>query len=386
MKKFLVVCAAAMLCCSLAFAQEAEDTGRGAELSIIPRLDAGILYERESKAFMPLLGNTSLYTLFEGNFSDSWSFSLCNHWLASDWGYGNFSDDLWGPIKGLYHLNIPGKAVNANNFVDWLYVTYAPGDFELTLGKQVLLMGGFEFDDYDVDVDNMLASDFWSSYTCYQWGFTAAWNIPKGIGKVSVQAALSPWNRGLSLGLGWDGTYGPYSMKWSVLSQPSLHANAKFDMLVSLGNRLTFGGFSATIDYFNACGDLNYLQDDFEVHYPSIAGHTLVGNFAYSIEDKVDFGLKAVWNHGDKNHPYGLTSEGLPFIPAAVESGDADYCNFAGFSNLTGGLWAHWYPLRNSTALRVQAQAGIRNYSIADGGGYIFATLGVTYNLNLKLW
>ena len=389
MKRFLVVCAAAMLCCSLVRAQEADDTGRGAELSIIPRVDVGVLYDLESKSASVSFGNTNLYTLFEGNFSEQWSFSLCNHWMASDWGYPSFQEGLAGPTAGLYHINLPGSGNNANNFLDWVYVTWAPQNFEFTLGKQQTLVGGFEFDDYDFDVNPLMASDFWSSYTCYQWGLTAAYNLPNEIGRVAVQATTNAVNRSIGLGLGWDGTYGPYSMKWSVYASPSYeykeYPSAPWNVLVSLGNRLELGDFTFTADYFNACGDPNYLGDGNQVFYPSVYGNTVVTSFAFNLDDKWDFGAKGAWNKVNVDHPYGYQDKESVVIPAAYSDPENELIAAVDMPSVNAGAWVSWYPLAESQALRVQASAGV-NSMRRDGTGYVFALLGVTYNFALKLW
>ena len=71
MKKYLVVCAAAlmMLPCFPLLSQEADEPGPGVEFTIIPRLD--LSYEESELA----LGNSSLYSLFEGNITENLSFS-----------------------------------------------------------------------------------------------------------------------------------------------------------------------------------------------------------------------------------------------------------------------------------------------------------------------
>ena len=162
MKKFLVVCAAATLCCSLVSAQEAEDAGSGAVLSIIPRLDAGMLYDFEGKEASFSFGNTSLYTLFEGNISQNWSFSIANHWVASDgWAGGAFNDAIGTPTADLYSFHLPFQGVETcdPNFLDWAYLTYSPGDFSFSLGKVVLLFGGWESDEYDFADFSFKSSD-----------------------------------------------------------------------------------------------------------------------------------------------------------------------------------------------------------------------------------
>ena len=91
MKKILVVCAALLLPCFLVRAQEADDTGTGVGLSVIPRLDLSF----DDGQFT--LGNSSIYTLFEGNITEHLSFSVENHWA----GFYDVSD-IFGATKELY--------------------------------------------------------------------------------------------------------------------------------------------------------------------------------------------------------------------------------------------------------------------------------------------
>ena len=81
MKK-LVVLAASILLCTLAQAQGADDSGASAGITIVPRIDFNPVFSGSDKEVT--LGNSSLYSLFEGNISENLSFSVCNHWLSSE--------------------------------------------------------------------------------------------------------------------------------------------------------------------------------------------------------------------------------------------------------------------------------------------------------------
>ena len=67
MKK-LVVLAASILLCTLAQAQGADDSGTSAGITIIPRIDY-TPYFYDGKYDESTLGNSSLYSLFEGDIS-----------------------------------------------------------------------------------------------------------------------------------------------------------------------------------------------------------------------------------------------------------------------------------------------------------------------------
>ena len=365
MKRILIVfCLAAVLSSPTASAQDAPS---GGVLSLIPKLEGGVLYDTEGETASPGFGNTSFYTLFEGDISPRWSFSLCNHWAAVDpWG-SDFS--AFAATADLYHFNVPRKgANNAANFLDWAYVTYASGPFRFTAGKQGVYAGGFESDDYDFDVNPFLASTFWGSYTCYQWGVTAECLLT-GSTTLGVQLTTSPLNDGICLGLGWTGEYGPYSMKWGILTYDErMQELSSWSAVLSLGNRLTLGPLTLTVDWMNRCGDPFFLGEGFRCSYPAVRGNTVVGSALYTHgSGKWDLGAKAAWNGVSRRSPYGQEDLSAP-------------------QTLSAGVWGSWYPLRDSQNLRVQAAAGLTEYTLEGRTGYLFATLGVTWNFEITLW
>lgn len=353
MKKFLVVCAAATLCCSLVSAQEAEDAGRGAELSIVPRFDAGILRSVEDKSTSFNFGNTSLYTFFEGNISESWSFSLCNHWVASDWGATTLQEAIGAPTKALYQIYKPFGGEAANNFLDWAYLSYAPGNFEFSLGKMPMIVGGFEFDENDVDVHPIATSLFWNTFTVYQPAFAASWTTPSEMTTFTLQVSADQFNRRPSYGLKWAGEYGPFSTNWSAVLvsyiAPEDPASVTLRPILSFGNRLTLGHFSLTADFINRCGDPAYER-------PDISGHTLLTTLAYAPSEQFNMAVRCAWNR---------VKEDLDLY------GSGDF--------LTTSLQANWYPIEDDDMFRIQFCAGMMDKSP-------FAVLGTTWNFGFKIW
>lgn len=359
MKKFLVVCAAATLCCSLVNAQEAEDTGRGAGLSIIPRLDAGIYRSREDQSTSFNFGNTSLYTLFEGNISEKWSFSLCNHWVAGDWGATNFTDGIVNPTSGLYQIYKPMGGTAANNFMDWAYVSFAPGNFEFSLGKMPMLIGGFEFDEYDFDVHAMATSIFWNTFTVYQTAFQASWTTPSERTTFSAQISTDQYNHHLAYGLRWQGEYGPFSTNWSAVLARTYESYfsgpVQYYPILSFGNRLTLGDFSLTADFISRCGDPDYELAD-------VDGHTLLSTFAYAPSESFNMAFRCAWNQA--KYP-------APDAPGSAVFDRQDF--------LTTSLQANWFPVPDDDMLRIQFCAGLMDKDP-------FAILGMTWNFGFKIW
>jgi len=345
MKKILVVCAAITLSCFLVRAQEAEDTGRGAGLSIIPRLDAGILHSDETSFSF---GNTSLYTLFEGNITENWSFSVANHWGASDWGGTSFEDGILTPTADLYNLYLPFSGESGNNFLDWAYITYAPGSWAFSLGKMPLIVGGFEFDEYDFDVNPMTTTLFWNTFTVYQYGASAAWTTPNEAHTFTAQVAANQFNNSVGFGVKWNGQIGPWSTNYSVFMSKYARPWASSDAflpIISIGNRLDFEPFSLTVDFMNRCGDPYYTTTD-------LYGYTLLATAAYAPSESFDLSARFAWND------------------AYFELTDS-YENYYTYS-----LQGNWYPIDN---LRIQGCAGMMDEDF-------FATVGATYTFEFKLW
>ncbi len=153
MKK-LVVFAASMLSCFLVYSQEADDSGRSVGLSFIPRIDLST---------GSTLGDSSFYTLVEGDINEYFSFSICNHWWSAEDPQDLYKNTLY---------------TNGNTWTDWANLTIHLGSFDLTGGKMVMAMGGFEYDEYDYEVHSIQCSQLWNNLACYQWGGQISWTDP----------------------------------------------------------------------------------------------------------------------------------------------------------------------------------------------------------------
>ena len=358
MKKILVVCAAITLSCFLVRAQEAENTGSGAGLSVISRLDAGLNFDSREGTFFNF-GNTSLYTLFEGNISENWSFSVANHWLASDWTSAGFLDGLLAPTELLYvnTLNYPFSGHSGNSIFDWAYVTYNMGSWEFSGGKMPLLVGGFEFDEYDFDVNPITTSTFWNSFTVYQYGVSAAWTSQDEAHTVTLQLASDQNNTRPAFAVKWNGDlFGFWSTNYSLLIEQYYNLTRKAYSIIpvlSLGNRFTYNNFTLTADYISRAGDPLY-------NFPDIEGYTFLTTLGYTFDETLDVSLR---------YCHEKFAERIP-----DEEGNLVYY----YKDLWGNLsaQANWYPIEN---LRVQGCAGIRT-----GMPYIMA--GATYTFDFKLW
>ena len=340
MKRLLVVCAAALLPCFLVSAQEADNSDRSVELSVIPRIDLSPeFYNDGSGAFT--LGNTSLYSLFEGNLSENLSFSVANHWLS----FYTTDKALWADdTKALYKNTLK----RTGNWLDWANLTYSFEDFSLTLGKDMVTTGGIEFDDYDFDVHPILSSSLWNGFDCYQWGAKLGWS-PAEDQEITFQATTSPYVDKLfekpwfNFSLGWTGHIDEMETIWSATAIRRETVGGAFDpknffYLVTLGQRMELGDWLLSLDLSNASmmdGDLSY-------------GFTVMPSLTYHASEKVDF--------FGKGGAEGFLAQGE---------------DTPGAASWFAGIGMNWHPVEN---LRLHALAAYNDIwecsSISVGATY----------------
>lgn len=354
MKKLLVLLTALSLPCFLVHAQEAEETGRGAGLEIIPRFDAGaVTYPGSGEKYLSF-GNTSLYALCEGNFTENLSFSVMGHFIASDaWADGSVFKDAFGtPTADLYKFLpvLGGADKNYNNFLDWAYLSYGIGDFTVSAGKMALFCGGFEFDDYDYDVNPLSASIFWNSFLMYRHGVSVSWTAPSESTTLALQVTSDPYNCKPAYAGQWNGEYGAFSTIWSLTAFRNNFGPGKWNLLASLGNRLVLGDTRLTATYLNRCGDPLYTA-------PCVKGHTVTADATQSLGESIELGLKYCFNRAKDDNPYGNGMTADESIHGA-------------------GLCASWFPIED---LRLQCNAGFN-------GDLRYALVGITWHFKAKLW
>ena len=305
MKKLLVLFAA-MLPCFLALSQEAEGTGAYAEFQVIPRFDINPYFtpgQTGDGSSGWSFGNSSIYTLVEGAFSDNVSFTLSNHWLSADAFTELYTSTLYS---------------NSNNWLDIATVDFSFGDWTFTIGKDCRATGGFEFDEWDVDVDYLLAGDkplitsnLWYNLPSYQWGAKVGYSIGDHTG-LALQMVTSPFGeRPFASGLfcysgKWDGSYGPYSNMWSVSAVQRVDGG--FEWLVALANKVEVGdAFELGLDWYNIADVFYDPEEDIPTDF--LKGNTIRPSVTWTPSDKLDCRLVGnIYERGGELYDLNLGS------------------------------------------------------------------------------
>jgi len=164
----------------------------------------------------------------------------------------NFSYSLNQRLASTYYDDNSGF-----NGTNWLTLTYETDDFAVTVGKDALIMGSFEYDAYDLDSYYDMNSMFYNMFDCWQWGISGAW-YPAEDHEVIFQFADSPFSFDegdyFSYALGWRGAWEWYESYWTAnLWQ---YSQKQFVKAINLGNRFSFGNFSIDLDLMGRFGEL----------------------------------------------------------------------------------------------------------------------------------
>lgn len=256
------------------------------------------------------------------------------------------------------------KSTFDSNFfdsTDWLNVTYTVSDFDFSAGKQVVGIGGWEYDRNPVDLYS--TSLFWQNVPCFQFGVSAGYQFtPNGhlMAQVSQSMFHSSSNRNMyGYNLLWKGTHGI----WQTLYSANLteYAPGKYINYLMLGNRFTPGNFEIELDLMNrAASHQTFLFKDCSV----------IGEIAYR--------PAPAWRiHGKMTYDVNRTHTA------------ADLCVLPGTELSMAGGGIEFYPLKKKrTSLRLHANcyhSWGKNSNSADlmQKGTTVLDFGVSWDMNV---
>ncbi len=298
-------------------------------------------------------GNTSLYTLFEGGLGECFSYSVANHWLSSDPAplYANTfrTDDV--------------------NWLDWANITAYLGNFDMTAGKQSILLGSWEQDGYDYDACLNLGSSFWNNLQTYTWGLALGYTTPSENTYLSLQMNTSPFgeynNSGLfSYAFYLNGEYGCYRPIWSLNVmeyEEETYSHKGCIYVIALGNGLSFDALDIAFDWVARSYSLNNIFRE---------EMSMVASATYTFNDGFDLMLKGGWEFNQSGEDVFGYEDEPGFVPASLASMGRDY--------FFAGMQVNYYPLEDSEKLRIHGAVAANNYANS-----LSFTIGATYFLDL---
>lgn len=261
-----------------------------------------------------------------------------------------------------HRLNKQHSDASFFDATDWLYLAYRKDNWELSAGKQVVAIGGYEYDAAPIDL--YFCSEWWNNVPCYRWGGTVAYSLNEGKDKLSLQLCESPF-RGdsqeemFAYNLMWVGSHGLFSTTYSVNFVEYLPG--KFVNYISLGNRFSLGRFTVDLDVMNrAASGQAFIGKDFSV----------IGKVAWQPTNKLNVFAKASYdvNNADTGKDYLIAPD-------------------TEITRVGAGL--EYFPLQdNRNDVRIHV---VGSYSFGDNtnpAGVLldkqtYLTMGITWRMNL---
>jgi hypothetical protein len=167
-------------------------------------------------------------------------------------------------------LNKPSKDATFFDATDWITLNYQSGNWTFSGGKQVVGIGGFEYDGAPIDL--YFCSEYWNNIACYQYGASIAWDTDSRNDRLMFQFCESPFRRNVlnieneemfAYNVMWIGSHGIYSSLYSLNFIEYLPG--RFINYLVLGNRFTSGDFRLDLDFMNRAVNLKDFGKDFSV-------------------------------------------------------------------------------------------------------------------------
>ncbi len=92
-----------------------------------------------------------------------------------------------------YSIRYRAQKVQADPFAatDWATLTYSTDKWDFSAGKQVVAIGGYEYDRAPIDI--YFASEYWHQIACYQFGASATFKGGENT-RITAQICRSPYD------------------------------------------------------------------------------------------------------------------------------------------------------------------------------------------------
>lgn len=237
-------------------------------------------------------------------------------------------------------FNKVNSAADFVNNTDWLHLTYRPNqNWAISAGKQVVMIGGWEYDRAPIDV--YYCSEYWNNVSCFQLGASVAYTTNEGNDTLTFQVCQSPYDSSstdyYAYNLYWMGSHGFYTALHSL--NFSQYAPGKYDAYVVLGNQFKFGDATLQLDLMNrGVSGKELLFKNFSI----------MGEFSYLIANRVNLFAKVTYDKVGEEYPAGLFL--YPGTEMTRLGGGVEYYPLGGQGNRDVRLHAAYvYNIGNNT-------------------------------------
>lgn len=243
--------------------------------------------------------------------------------------FGNISDSFSYSYR--QRLNKAHADATFFDATDWIYLTYTTPNkhWSLSAGKQVVGIGGYEYDRAPIDL--YFCSEYWNNIACYQFGASATYATGDGDDKLMFQVCESPFRANAhgmyAYNLMWFGSHGWFNTIYSANMME--YMPGKYIYYLALGNEFRFGDCGKLqLDIMNRAAEgHSFLFKDFSV----------MSELSFNIGEKVGVFGKAT---------YDTNKSGIM----------ADYCVLPGTDITRVGAGIEFYPLpKGNRSVRLHA-------------------------------
>ncbi len=355
MKKFLFLAALAMSALT-SFSQEKEKTGfQISNLALEVRADFDYLNRKI---------DTSSYS------TSGFSGKFLNFKIA-----GNITDRFFYAYR--QRLNLKGLDTASDFFskTDYMYLGWQATEcFALSAGKQVVAMGGIEYDLAPIDV--YFHTEFWNTVACYQFGVNAIFTTRDKKNTFTAQLINSPFGGGSLSGLygynaHWRADYKHFDPVCSVNFYE--YGKDKFLNVIALGTAFSFGPVYGYVDYTNRASDSqnNFFFDDM-----TIDGRVGV----YFLKDKMSVYVKGGYDVNKAQEEKVLENNDLSEV--------YDHFILPGTDITFYGGGVEFFPMKGRQDIRLNAFFAVNDTRCLTeyrDGVFCFTRDKLTYQANVSL-
>lgn len=249
---------------------------------------------------------------------------------------GNITDGLSYSFR--HRLNRLNSSESFFNATDWVTLNYTTGNWSFSTGKQVVAIGGYEYDRAPIDL--YFCSEYWNNIACYQFGVSTTYTINDGKDAFLLQLCESPFRKNalnsankemFAYNLMWYGSHDWFSSMYSL--NMIEYMPGKFINYVALGNQFTMGKTQLQFDFMNRAARIEDLGKDFSV----------MAEFVWKACENLNLILKATYDLNNTKRT-------------------GDLCVVPGTDIVRAGAALEYFPIKTYKDLRLHL-----NYCYTDG-------------------